>query len=153
MFWSLDIAATSSNLNKLLDGENVTLQDIMEEEDVLQELRTDNKKLVNFLIRCREYKQNGMVTPTEVGNEIFQACEAYFKTNRFQYRDKKGQIKILSYLISEKIKDVFNPPVCHRDKIVKRFVTNRLHFWASHINLNMKEVNNGNQPDFEGYSE
>ena len=51
MFWSLDIAATSSNLNKLLDGENVTLQDIMEEEDVLQELRTDNKKLVNFLIK------------------------------------------------------------------------------------------------------
>ena len=51
MFWSLDIAATSSNLNKLLDGENVTLQEIMEEEDVLQELRTDNKKLVNFLIK------------------------------------------------------------------------------------------------------
>jgi len=51
MFWSLDIAATSPNLNKLLDGENVTLQEIMEEEDVLQELRTDNKKLVNFLIK------------------------------------------------------------------------------------------------------
>ena len=52
MFWSLDIAATSSNLNKLLDGDNQpTLQEIMEEEDVLQELRTDNKKLVNFLVK------------------------------------------------------------------------------------------------------
>ena len=99
---------------------------------------------VNFLIRCREYVKNGLITPSEVGNEIFQAMEAHFKTNRFHYREKKGQIKILSYLISQKIKDDFNPPVCHRDKIVKRFVSNRMHFWASYINSNMKEVNDKN---------
>ena len=90
------------------------------------------------------YKKNGLITPSEVGNEIFQAAEVYFKSNRFHYRKNHGQIKILTQLISDKIKDDFNPPACCRDKIIRRFVFNRMHFWAAYINRNMKEINDKN---------
>ena len=99
---------------------------------------------VNFLIKCREYKENGLITPSEIANEIFQAAEVWFRSNRFHYMKKEGQIKILTQLISDKIKTEFNPPHCCRDKIIRRFVMNRMHFWAAFINNNMKEVNDQN---------
>ena len=63
---------------------------------------------------------------------------------RYEHMKKKGQIQILTDLISGKIKEDFNPPECHRDKIIRRFVFNRMHFWASFINSNMKEINDKN---------
>ncbi|KAM3609237.1 uncharacterized protein V6R79_011613 [Siganus canaliculatus] len=48
MFWKFDLH-TSSHLEALLDKEDVTLAELMEEEDVLQECKAQNRRLLQFL--------------------------------------------------------------------------------------------------------
>eukprot|EP00731_Ephydatia_muelleri_P029817 Em0021g340a len=50
MFWKLSFRQPSS-IDTLLDKENLTLGEILEEGDVLQECKTQNRKLVDFLTR------------------------------------------------------------------------------------------------------
>ncbi|XP_023590403.1 serine/threonine-protein phosphatase 6 regulatory subunit 2 [Trichechus manatus latirostris] len=55
MFWKFDLN-TTSHVDKLLDKENVTLQELMDEDDLLQECKAQNRKLLDFLCRqqCME---------------------------------------------------------------------------------------------------
>uniref|UniRef100_A0A671VSY3 Protein phosphatase 6 regulatory subunit 2 n=1 Tax=Sparus aurata TaxID=8175 RepID=A0A671VSY3_SPAAU len=48
MFWKFDLH-TSSHLEALLDKEDVTLIELMDEEDVLQECKAQNRRLLLFL--------------------------------------------------------------------------------------------------------
>uniref|UniRef100_A0A667YV05 Protein phosphatase 6 regulatory subunit 2 n=1 Tax=Myripristis murdjan TaxID=586833 RepID=A0A667YV05_9TELE len=48
MFWKFDLH-TSSHLEALLEKEDVTLTELMEEEDVLQECKAQNRRLLLFL--------------------------------------------------------------------------------------------------------
>ncbi|XP_069764795.1 serine/threonine-protein phosphatase 6 regulatory subunit 3-like isoform X2 [Narcine bancroftii] len=50
MFWKFDLH-TTSHIDTLLEREDVTLFELMDEEDVLQECKASNRKLVEFLIR------------------------------------------------------------------------------------------------------
>ncbi|XP_069494295.1 serine/threonine-protein phosphatase 6 regulatory subunit 1 isoform X2 [Ambystoma mexicanum] len=50
MFWKFDLH-TSSHVDTLLEREDVTLFELLDEEDVLQECKVVNRKLVEFLIR------------------------------------------------------------------------------------------------------
>ncbi|XP_047403948.1 serine/threonine-protein phosphatase 6 regulatory subunit 2 isoform X9 [Sciurus carolinensis] len=55
MFWKFDLN-TTSHVDKLLDKEQVTLQELMDEDDILQECKAQNRKLLDFLCRqqCME---------------------------------------------------------------------------------------------------
>ncbi|XP_062058606.1 serine/threonine-protein phosphatase 6 regulatory subunit 2 isoform X3 [Lepus europaeus] len=55
MFWKFDLN-TTSHVDKLLDKEHVTLQELMDEDDILQECKAQNRKLLDFLCRqqCME---------------------------------------------------------------------------------------------------
>ncbi|XP_026312307.1 serine/threonine-protein phosphatase 6 regulatory subunit 2-like [Piliocolobus tephrosceles] len=55
MFWKFDLN-TTSHVDKLLDKEHVTLQELMDEDDILQECKAPNQKLLDFLCRqqCME---------------------------------------------------------------------------------------------------
>ncbi|XP_044084950.1 serine/threonine-protein phosphatase 6 regulatory subunit 2 isoform X3 [Neovison vison] len=55
MFWKFDLNSTS-HVDKLLDREDVTLRELMDEDDVLQECKAQNQKLLGFLCRqqCME---------------------------------------------------------------------------------------------------
>ncbi|KAM9228886.1 serine/threonine-protein phosphatase 6 regulatory subunit 2 isoform 2-T3 [Dugong dugon] len=55
MFWKFDLN-TTSHVDKLLDKEDVTLQELMDEDDLLQECKAQNRKLLDFLCRqqCME---------------------------------------------------------------------------------------------------
>ncbi|XP_016067177.1 PREDICTED: serine/threonine-protein phosphatase 6 regulatory subunit 2 isoform X2 [Miniopterus natalensis] len=55
MFWKFDLN-TTSHVDKLLDKEGVTLRELMDEDDILQECRAQNRKLLDFLCRpqCME---------------------------------------------------------------------------------------------------
>ncbi|KAM5173527.1 serine/threonine-protein phosphatase 6 regulatory subunit 2 isoform 9-T12 [Callospermophilus lateralis] len=55
MFWKFDLN-TTSHVDKLLDREQVTLQELMDEDDILQECKAQNRKLLDFLCRpqCME---------------------------------------------------------------------------------------------------
>ncbi|XP_054843910.1 serine/threonine-protein phosphatase 6 regulatory subunit 2 isoform X2 [Eublepharis macularius] len=52
MFWKFDLN-TTSHVDKLLDKEDVTLQELMDEDDLLQECKAQNRKLVDFL--CQQH--------------------------------------------------------------------------------------------------
>ncbi|XP_040843716.1 serine/threonine-protein phosphatase 6 regulatory subunit 2 isoform X2 [Ochotona curzoniae] len=55
MFWKFDLN-TTSHVDKLLDKEQVTLHELMDEDDILQECKAQNRKLLDFLCRqqCME---------------------------------------------------------------------------------------------------
>lgn len=48
MFWKFDLN-TTSHVDKLLDKQDVTLRELMDEDDLLQECKAQNRKLVDFL--------------------------------------------------------------------------------------------------------
>ncbi|KAJ8340092.1 hypothetical protein SKAU_G00347250 [Synaphobranchus kaupii] len=50
MFWKFDLH-TTSHIDTLLDRADVTLTEVMDEEDVLQECKAQNRKLVEFLVQ------------------------------------------------------------------------------------------------------
>lgn len=49
MFWKFDLH-TSSHLEALLDKDDTTLTELMDEEDVLQECKAQNRRCVFFLM-------------------------------------------------------------------------------------------------------
>ncbi|XP_077025405.1 serine/threonine-protein phosphatase 6 regulatory subunit 2 isoform X6 [Tamandua tetradactyla] len=55
MFWKFDLN-TTSHIDKLLEKEGVTLRELMDEDDILQECKAQNRKLLDFLCRqqCME---------------------------------------------------------------------------------------------------
>lgn len=50
MFWRFGIASTST-IDSLLEKEDVTLEDVLNDADVLQESKANNEKLVEFFHR------------------------------------------------------------------------------------------------------
>ncbi|CAL1543575.1 unnamed protein product [Lymnaea stagnalis] len=50
MFWKFNLL-TSSHIDTLLDKEDVSLRELMDEDDILQECKAQNRKLVDFLIQ------------------------------------------------------------------------------------------------------
>ncbi|TKY85390.1 hypothetical protein EX895_005552 [Sporisorium graminicola] len=56
MFWRFGFSSVST-LETLLDKPNVTLEDVLDEDDVLQECKTANQKLMNFLQQPRIVKR------------------------------------------------------------------------------------------------
>uniref|UniRef100_A0A7N8XYG8 Protein phosphatase 6, regulatory subunit 2b n=1 Tax=Mastacembelus armatus TaxID=205130 RepID=A0A7N8XYG8_9TELE len=58
MFWKFDLH-TSSHLEALLDKEDVTLTELMDEEDVLQECKAQNRRLLLFL--CQDQSMQELV--------------------------------------------------------------------------------------------
>ncbi|XP_042266623.1 serine/threonine-protein phosphatase 6 regulatory subunit 2 isoform X2 [Thunnus maccoyii] len=77
MFWKFDLH-TSSHLEALLDKEDVTLIELMEEEDVLQECKAQNRRLLLFLCQdqCMQELVHMITTEPPAGIE---------ETKRFKY--------------------------------------------------------------------
>ena len=50
LFWKFDLH-TSSHLDTLLEREDLSLPELLDEEDVLQECKVVNRKLLDFLLR------------------------------------------------------------------------------------------------------
>ncbi|XP_053175105.1 serine/threonine-protein phosphatase 6 regulatory subunit 2 isoform X2 [Scomber japonicus] len=64
MFWKFDLH-TSSHLEALLDKEDVTLAELMDEEDVLQECKAQNRRLLLFLCQDQCMKELVHMITTE----------------------------------------------------------------------------------------
>uniref|UniRef100_A0A8C9X937 Protein phosphatase 6 regulatory subunit 2 n=1 Tax=Sander lucioperca TaxID=283035 RepID=A0A8C9X937_SANLU len=77
MFWKFDLH-TSSHLEALLDKEDVTLIELMNEEDVLQECKAQNRRLLLFLCQnqCMQDLVRMITTEPPAGVE---------ETKRFKY--------------------------------------------------------------------
>nr|XP_061812254.1 serine/threonine-protein phosphatase 6 regulatory subunit 2-like [Nerophis lumbriciformis] len=77
MFWKIDLH-TASHLEALLDKEDVTLTELMDEDDVLQECKAQNKRLLLFLCqdKCMQELVRKITTEPPAGIE---------ETKRFKY--------------------------------------------------------------------
>ncbi|XP_022728987.1 serine/threonine-protein phosphatase 6 regulatory subunit 3-like isoform X6 [Durio zibethinus] len=49
MFWKLTALSTSSPVDSILDKENFTLEELLDEEEIIQECKALNSRLINFL--------------------------------------------------------------------------------------------------------
>ncbi|KAK7892156.1 hypothetical protein WMY93_024119 [Mugilogobius chulae] len=77
MFWKFDLH-TASHLEALLDQEDVSLSQLLEEEDVLQECKAQNRRLLLFLCKDQSMQELVRLITTEppAGGE---------ETKRFKY--------------------------------------------------------------------
>ncbi|KAM4553454.1 serine/threonine-protein phosphatase 6 regulatory subunit 2 isoform 3-T3 [Fundulus diaphanus] len=77
MFWKFDLH-TSSHLEALLDKEDVTLAELMDEDDVLQECKAQNRRLLQFFCQdqCMQELVRLITTEPPAGAE---------ETKRFKY--------------------------------------------------------------------
>lgn len=56
MFWKFNLL-TSSHIESLLEKEDVTLKELMDEEDILQECKGQNRKLIDFLVQSENMEE------------------------------------------------------------------------------------------------
>ncbi|KAI8524026.1 hypothetical protein RHMOL_Rhmol13G0117400 [Rhododendron molle] len=49
MFWKLPVLSSSSPVESVLDKENFTLEELLDEEEIIQECKALNSRLINFL--------------------------------------------------------------------------------------------------------
>lgn len=64
MFWKFDLH-TTSHIDQLLDREDVTLRELMEEDDVLQECKAQNRRLLLFLTQEHSMQELVSLITTE----------------------------------------------------------------------------------------
>lgn len=69
MFWKFNLISTS-HIETLLKNENVTLQELMDEEDILQECKAQNKSLVEFLVHPEIMKEMVDLVISEPSEEL-----------------------------------------------------------------------------------
>ncbi|XP_054716771.1 serine/threonine-protein phosphatase 6 regulatory subunit 3-A-like [Uloborus diversus] len=106
MFWRYNLI-TGSCIETLLDKENVTLKELMEEEDILQECNAQTKKLLDFLVRPDVLDE--MVTliteePKDEGDE------------RLRYRHANRACELLTFDIAQ-----INDALAGSEAILEKF--------------------------------
>ncbi|XP_046411016.1 serine/threonine-protein phosphatase 6 regulatory subunit 3 isoform X1 [Neodiprion fabricii] len=69
MFWTNNYVS-SPHIDALLNKENVTLHELMDEEDILQECKSQNKKLVEYLTRPEVMEELVILTTKEPSLEV-----------------------------------------------------------------------------------
>ncbi|XP_061176457.1 serine/threonine-protein phosphatase 6 regulatory subunit 3-like isoform X1 [Saccostrea echinata] len=83
MFWKFNLI-TTSHIDTILEKEDVTLQELMDEEDILQECKSQNTKLIEFITKpenMEEMVKLITVEPTDSDDEKLRykypntACE------------------------------------------------------------------------------
>ncbi|XP_022292319.2 serine/threonine-protein phosphatase 6 regulatory subunit 3-like isoform X3 [Crassostrea virginica] len=83
MFWKFNLM-TTSHIDTLLDKEDVTLRELMDEEDILQECKSQNSKLIDFVTKPENMEDMVKlitVEPTDADDEKLRykysntACE------------------------------------------------------------------------------
>lgn len=68
MFWKFNLAST--HIDSLLEKEDVTLQELLDEDDILQECKARHKKLIDFLIRPDNLREMVNMVTEEPSEEI-----------------------------------------------------------------------------------
>ncbi|XP_070190281.1 serine/threonine-protein phosphatase 6 regulatory subunit 3-like isoform X3 [Littorina saxatilis] len=114
MFWKFNLL-TSSHVDTLLEKEDVTLRELMDEDDILQECKAQNRKLIDFLIQPENMEDMVKMITKEPEDDVEEklrfkypntACEL-LTSDVSQINDKLASDKELvdqlySFLESEK---------------------------------------------------
>ncbi|KAH8406898.1 hypothetical protein KR222_010515 [Zaprionus bogoriensis] len=87
MFWDKGYAP-SANIEALLEKENSTVEELLDEEDILQECKTQKKNLVNYFTRPEVIRRLVELITTEPSEEVPMA-------QRFRYANMSCEILTL----------------------------------------------------------
>ncbi|KAH8234835.1 hypothetical protein KR032_003794 [Drosophila birchii] len=87
MFWDKGYAP-SANIEALLEKENSTLEEFLDEEDILQECKTQKKNLVNYFTRPEVIRRMVELITTEPSEDVPMA-------QRFRYANMSCEILTL----------------------------------------------------------
>uniref|UniRef100_A0A8C4RB07 Protein phosphatase 6, regulatory subunit 3 n=1 Tax=Eptatretus burgeri TaxID=7764 RepID=A0A8C4RB07_EPTBU len=102
MFWKFDLH-TTSHIDALLEKDGVTLAELMDEDDVLQECKAQNRKLVDFLVQPQAMEELVQLITLEPANSLEEktrykypnvACEL-LTADVSQINDKLGEDEAL----------------------------------------------------------
>ncbi|KAM4677546.1 serine/threonine-protein phosphatase 6 regulatory subunit 2 isoform 2-T2 [Discoglossus pictus] len=116
MFWKFDLN-TTSHVDKLLDKEDVTLQELMEEDDLLQECKAQNRRLLDFLCQPQCMEQLVQLITQEPSEDMDEkvrfkypntACEL-LTCDVQQINDKLGEDESLLNILYDFLKQ--EPPL------------------------------------------
>ncbi|XP_076079764.1 serine/threonine-protein phosphatase 6 regulatory subunit 3-like isoform X5 [Mytilus galloprovincialis] len=77
MFWKFNLI-TTSKIDTLLGKEDVTLQELMDENDILQECKAQNKKLIDFIITPENMDCMVKMITVEPEDEEDEKCKYRF---------------------------------------------------------------------------
>lgn len=120
MFWKFDLHS-SSHIDTLLEREDVTLKELMDEEDVLQECKAQNRKLIEFLLKaeCLEDLVSFIIEepPQDMDEKIRYkypniSCEL-LTSDVSQMNDRLGEDEsLLMKLYSFLLNDSLEPTTC-----------------------------------------
>uniref|UniRef100_A0A6M2DRT2 Putative sap family cell cycle dependent phosphatase-associated protein n=1 Tax=Xenopsylla cheopis TaxID=163159 RepID=A0A6M2DRT2_XENCH len=86
MFWKYNYAV-SPQIELLLEKEDITLSELMDEEDILQECKAQNKKLIEFLLRPHVLEQLVTLIITEPDSALEE---------NYRYRHSNTACEILT---------------------------------------------------------
>ncbi|XP_041355125.1 serine/threonine-protein phosphatase 6 regulatory subunit 3-like isoform X2 [Gigantopelta aegis] len=114
MFWKFNLM-TSSHIDTLLEKEDVTLSELMDEDDILQECKAQNRKLIDFVVRPEHMEEMVRLITQEPPDDVDEklrfkypntACEL-LTSDVSQINDKLASSeelveKLYSFLESEK---------------------------------------------------
>ena len=83
-----------------------------------------------------------MTRPSVLGNKAFFTMESLFLTNRDIYKEKKRISDLIVKNIVEKMSDQYDTlPLCHLEKIVRKFVNCRIQRWGKFQSKELKKSN------------
>ncbi|ESO89290.1 hypothetical protein LOTGIDRAFT_106669 [Lottia gigantea] len=69
MFWKFNIL-TNTHIDSLLEKEDVTLHELMDEDDILQECKAQNRKLIEFLVLPENMEAMVNMITTEPSEDV-----------------------------------------------------------------------------------
>ena len=81
-----------------------------------------------------------MTRPSVLGNKAFFTMESLFLTNRDTYKEKKRISDLIVKNIVEKMSDQYDTlPLCHLEKIVRKYVNCRIQCWGKFQSKQLKK--------------
>ena len=100
----------------------------------------EENQLDNSLIDHKEFKKGAMTRPSVLGNKAFFTMESLFLTNRDTYKEKKRISDLIVKNIVEKMSDQYDTlPLCHLEKIVRKYVNCRIQRWGKFQSKQLKK--------------
>ena len=116
-------------LKKTIAGKKSTSQCPECEKAFVVSIESDDQS-VNSLITLKEYKEDVLVRPSKVANQMFLQSETIFRNNVKLFPTGTGLIDLMQNAIVEHIKAYFPStiPHCHLSRIFRKFAKSRLYF-------------------------
>ena len=96
---------SNNSIEEKLNNQNTTLEDLLQEDNIINELRNQNEKLINFFTKEKIKKLIDYIIKEPKENDILKGHKFPFIASEILNSDED---KILDYFIMNKSEEEFN---------------------------------------------